>query len=215
VALLGERDRLGGDAAAMAARWAGEILPLSQDLAGETSLVVDAMFGAGLARSLEGVVRETALALNAAHTTVVAVDVPSGVQGDLARPIDGPEGVAVEADLTVTFFRKKPAHVLMPGRLWCGEVAVADIGILPAALETIRPRIFENNPALWSTGYPWPQPLAPQICAADTRSSSVDPPMRRAPPVLQRAPRCVRVPALSAWQVRSTPSQSTPLPSPL
>ena len=160
VALLGERDRLGGDAAAMAARWAGEILPLSQDLAGETSLVVDAMFGAGLARSLEGVVRETALALNAAHTTVVAVDVPSGVQGDLARPIDGPEGVAVEADLTVTFFRKKPAHVLMPGRLWCGEVAVADIGILPAALETIRPRIFENNPALWSTGYPWPQPLA-------------------------------------------------------
>jgi len=160
VGLLGERNRLKGDAAAMAARWAGEVLPLSHDLLGDVSVIVDAMFGAGLARPLEGVVRETARVLNASPITVVAVDVPSGVQGDLARPIDGPEGVAVEADLTVTFFRKKPAHVLMPGRLGCGEVAVADIGILAGALETIRPRIFENTPALWGAGYPWPQPLA-------------------------------------------------------
>ena len=160
VTLLGERDRLKGDAAAMAARWAGDVSPLSPESLGDVPVVVDAMFGAGLTRPLEGAVREIAKALNASNATTVAVDVPSGVQGDLGRPIDGAEGVAVESDLTVTFFRKKPAHVLMPGRLYCGEVTVADIGIPPAALETIRPRMFENAPSLWSTSYPWPQPLA-------------------------------------------------------
>jgi NAD(P)H-hydrate epimerase len=62
----------------------------------------------------------------------------------------------MKADLTVTFFRKKPAHVLMPGRRLCGEVVVADIGIPEAAAKGAT--LFENGPSLWS--YPWPQPDA-------------------------------------------------------
>lgn len=159
VALLGTRDRLKGDAAAMAALWRGEFGDLGPGSLQGAELVVDAIFGAGLARPLEGVVRETVLALNGSAATVVAVDVPSGLHGDLAHALDGSESTAVRADLTITFFRKKPAHVLMPGRIWCGDIVVADIGIPSAALESIRPRIFENEPALWGTHFPWPQPL--------------------------------------------------------
>jgi len=159
LALLGDRDRLNGDSAAMAARWTGAVGDLSRDSLQGAELVVDAIFGAGLARALDGVARDVVLALNDSKAVVVAVDVPSGLHGDLARPLDGLDGVAVQADLTVTFFRKKPAHVLMPGRLWCGGTIVADIGIPAAVLDGIRPRIFENGPALWSAGFPWPQPL--------------------------------------------------------
>ncbi|MGH6878842.1 MAG: NAD(P)H-hydrate dehydratase [Rhizomicrobium sp.] len=159
VALLGGRDRLKGDAAAVAARWRGDAAPLSPDSLYDAQLVVDAMFGAGLARPLEGTARETAIALNASAAPVVAVDVPSGLHGDLGRAPEGPDGVSVDAELTVTFFRKKPAHILVPGRLSCGEVVVAAIGIPDATLETIRPRMFENVPALWGSKFPWPQPL--------------------------------------------------------
>jgi NAD(P)H-hydrate epimerase len=159
VALSGGRDRLQGDAAAMAARWTGEVEPFSPGAIRDASLVVDAIFGAGLTRPLDGVVRQTVDALNASRVTVVAVDVPSGVQGDLARPIDGVDGSAVRADVTVTFFRRKPAHALMPGRRLCGEVVVADIGIPAASLEIIRPRMFVDGPELWGADYPWPQPL--------------------------------------------------------
>ncbi|HEY6578769.1 MAG TPA: NAD(P)H-hydrate epimerase, partial [Rhizomicrobium sp.] len=121
-----DRNRLKGDAATMAARWSGDVVPLSPDCLADARLVVDAMFGAGLARPLEGAARETANALNASMVSTVAVDLPSGLHGDLGRAPEGPEGVSVQAELTVTFFRKKPAHVLMPGRLRCGEVVVAD-----------------------------------------------------------------------------------------
>ncbi len=157
VALLGTVEALKGDAAEMAKRWTGAVAPLSPGVIDGAGLVVDALFGAGLTRPLEGVARETVDALNASRIPVVAVDVPSGLHGDLGRALDG--GVSVDADLTITFFRKKPAHVLVPGRLRCGDIAVADIGIPDAALETIRPRMFENGPALWGAEYPWPDPL--------------------------------------------------------
>jgi hydroxyethylthiazole kinase-like uncharacterized protein yjeF len=160
VSLLGARERLRGDAAAMAVRWAGDIAVLSPAGLDDASLIVDALFGAGLSRPLDGVAKDTVQALNGSKAEVVSVDVPSGVAGDLGRPIDGTGGIAAEADLTVTFFRKKPAHVLMPGRLLCGEVVLADIGIPARALEVIRPRFFENGPELWCAQFPWPQPLA-------------------------------------------------------
>jgi NAD(P)H-hydrate epimerase len=75
---------------------------------------------------------------------IVAVDVPSGVFGD-----SGANGGAAQARLTVTFFRKKPGHLLLPGRDLCGELVVADIGIAPAVLDAIRPQNVENTPALW------------------------------------------------------------------
>ncbi|HWA89972.1 MAG TPA: NAD(P)H-hydrate dehydratase [Rhizomicrobium sp.] len=111
------------------------------------ALAVDALFGAGLSRPLSGEARAWAEALNASDVPVIAIDVPSGLQGDTGKPLGD---TCVEADLTVTFFRKKPAHLL--GRKFCGEVVVADIGIPDDA--AFGARLFENGPELWS--YPWP-----------------------------------------------------------
>jgi hydroxyethylthiazole kinase-like uncharacterized protein yjeF len=155
LALLGSTDALKGDAAEMAQRWDGLVLSATPGILEGADLVVDAMFGAGLARPLEGVAKEIVVALNGSDISIAAIDVPSGLHGDLGRPLAGD---CVRADLTITFFRKKPAHVLVPGRFLCGEIVVADIGIPDAALETIRPRIFENGPDLWGENYPWPSP---------------------------------------------------------
>ena len=142
---------LKGDAALMARRWSGETIALDgSDRVAE--LFVDALFGAGLSRPLEGAARRLALNSPADKHRIVAIDVPSGIHGDTARAFDG---VGFHAALTVTFFRKKPAHLLLPAREFCGEVVVADIGIPDAALDEIKPTLFENGPALWR--YPWPK----------------------------------------------------------
>jgi NAD(P)H-hydrate epimerase len=154
LALLGRRDDLKGDAAAMARRWSGSDEPLSSAIFDDVTLIVDALFGAGLSRPLDGAVAELAALLNKSPIPVVAIDVPSGIGGDTGKPLDGK---FIDADLTVTFFRKKPAHVLMPGRHHCGEVVVADIGIPPATLAEIKPALFENDTVLWE--FPWPDPL--------------------------------------------------------
>ena len=120
LALLGEAARLKGDAAAMAARWDGPV-----EAVGGTAgagLIIDALFGAGLSKDFAA---ELAAAINGAGCPVVAVDVPSGLDGLTGQP----RGASVKADVTVTFFRRKPGHVLLPGRELCGDVVVADIGI--------------------------------------------------------------------------------------
>ena len=152
--LLGSREALKGDAAAMAKRWTGDVEPLSLSMLEDAALVVDALFGAGLSRPLDGVALDLSRKLNDGGIPVVAVDVPSGVQGDLSEPLDGKCFVA---QLTVTFFRKKPAHVLVPSRIVCGDVVVADIGIPESAIAAIAPALFENDPVLW--GYPWPDQM--------------------------------------------------------
>jgi NAD(P)H-hydrate epimerase len=81
----------------------------------------------------------------------VAVDIPSGVQGDTGENLGG-----VAAGLTVTCFRKKPGHVLLPGRDLCGELVVADIGTPEQVFEEIRPNTFENDPRLWLAELPRP-----------------------------------------------------------
>jgi len=143
---------LKGDAAEMAKRWDGKTIPLSASSTAQ--LYVDALFGAGLTRPLEGKAAEIVRMLNKSDYPVVAVDVPSGLHGDTAH---GYDDIVIEADVTVTFFRKKPAHVLVPGRQFCGEVVVADIGIPDTAIESIKPNIFENGSELWGRDYPWPQ----------------------------------------------------------
>lgn len=156
LALLGERGQLKGDAAFQAVQWDGEAVPLVPAVLKGAGLVVDALYGAGLSRPLEGAARETVIALNAGSAEVVAIDVPSGLHGDLGRSYDG---LCVEADTTVTFFRKKPAHVLMPGRLACGRIVLADIGIPQIALDSIKPSIWLNSERLWGKAYPKPSPL--------------------------------------------------------
>lgn len=147
LALLGDPAALRGDAAAAAADWTGPVERLGPESAAGAAVVVDALFGAGLARPLDGVARE---ALRFAERTapIVAVDLPSGLAGDTGAAL----GYAPQAALTVTFHRKKPAHVLEPGRGFCGAVMVADIGLA----EPSDGRLRENGPALWGSAYPWP-----------------------------------------------------------
>jgi ADP-dependent NAD(P)H-hydrate dehydratase / NAD(P)H-hydrate epimerase len=78
--------------------------------------------------------------------------VPSGVDGASGAVL----GVAPRCALTVTFCRKKPGHLLMPGRELCGAIMLDGIGMPPAALRAVEPRTFENGPALWLDAYPWP-----------------------------------------------------------
>ena len=143
-----------GDAAAMADKWNGECLTLSPKLLDGVALVVDGLFGAGLSRPLEGAARDVVAALEEKAIPTVAIDMPSGVSGDTGRTLDE---IAVRAVLTVTFFRKKPGHLLLPGKSMCGEVLLADIGIPDGALDLIRPILFKNNPALWLADYPHPR----------------------------------------------------------
>jgi len=154
VALLGARDRLKGDAAWAAGAWKGPVEALRPEALDGAALVIDAIFGAGLDRALEGAARATIEALAARGAPVLAVDVPSGVSGDSGAVL----GAAAPARATVTFFRKKPGHLLQPGRGLCGEIVVADIGIPDAVLAEIAPRTFENGPALWRAALPVPKP---------------------------------------------------------
>jgi len=151
--LLGVPGALAGDAARHAARWNGAVEPLPAVLPAEIALVVDALFGAGLGRAIDGLAHDVIAGLAPRRLPVVAVDVPSGVDGASGAV----RGIAPICALTVTFFRKKPGHVLLPGRALCGETIVADIGIAAAVLAAIGPRTFENAPALWLDGFPWPR----------------------------------------------------------
>jgi NAD(P)H-hydrate epimerase len=148
--LLGAPEALKGDAGANAARWRGPIHPLAADFLAGDPLVVDALFGAGLARPLDGIARTLIEAINARDLPCIGVDVPSGVHGDSGEVL----GVAPRCRLTVTFFRAKPGHLLLPGRALCGELIVADIGIPAATLGEIRPATFANAPALWREHLP-------------------------------------------------------------
>lgn len=151
--LLGDRSALKGDAAEMARRFDGVVRPLDPFQLESLHLVIDALFGAGLTRPLDGVAAETVAAVTEAGTPVLAVDVPSGLDGETGTA-SGPVFRAAE---TVTFFRQKPGHVLHPGRGYCGTVRVADIGIPRKVLAEVGGTAFLNTPGLWRPAYPWPQ----------------------------------------------------------
>ncbi len=132
---------------------AGRSRPAEPGGLDRADIIVDALFGAGLDRPVEGLARAMIEAMNAQAAPVVAVDLPSGINGTSGAVM----GVAVKAAHTVTFFRKKPGHLLLPGRLHCGSVSVADIGIPASVLARIAPRTFENVPALWRESFPVPR----------------------------------------------------------
>ena len=152
VALLGDRDRLKGDARINAERWTGPVEAMSAGAVADAELVVDAIFGAGLVRGVDGEARAAIEAIG--DRPCIAVDVPSGVDGNTGEI----RGVAPRAALTVTFFRRKPGHLLDPGRFSMGEVYVEDIGIPDSVLDEIRPAAFANEPGLWSGALRWPRP---------------------------------------------------------
>ncbi|MCL2716988.1 MAG: NAD(P)H-hydrate dehydratase [Alphaproteobacteria bacterium] len=153
VILMCERDALRGDAALAARGWKHPLLPFNPQAVGRPALIIDALFGAGLARVLEGEARDMIEAINVNGAPVLAVDLPSGISGTSAAVM----GVAVRATATITFFRKKPGHLLMPGRSHCGRVHVGDIGIPASVLDQIRPQAFENSPTTWGAAFPVPR----------------------------------------------------------
>ena len=153
--LHGERAALRGDAARMAERWRGAVAPAEALDLDAADLAIDALYGAGLARDLEGSGLRRVAAINAfarSGKPVVSVDVPSGLDGETGRA----RGAAVEATATVTFFRLKPGHLLLPGRILCGRLVLAEIGIAESALATIAPRAFVDAPAIWLHALPRP-----------------------------------------------------------
>ncbi len=152
--LLGRREALSGDAALAAGEWDG---PLTEgagaDDLGGYDLIVDALFGAGLSRDLDGEAKTLAERIGASGRPVLSVDVPSGVDGETGAV----RGAAVRADETVTFVVPKPGHLLEPGRSLCGRLHVADIGTGPAALAAglaAGAPSYRNGPGLWGTAFP-------------------------------------------------------------
>jgi len=145
VHLLGARDALEGDAARMAVRWTGPCDLLEAFDGRACALVIDALFGSGLTRPIEGIAARIVGIANGAGVPILAVDVPSGLDGDSGAA----EGPAIRAARTITFFRRKPGHLLLDGRGRCGQVDVAGIGVPDGVLDGIRPTTFANAPGLW------------------------------------------------------------------
>ena len=152
VAMLGSVTALHGDAARAAARWPGAVEALQPAALDGAALVIDGIFGAGLTRPVEGVARAVIEAVGERRLPVLAIDVPTGIDGASGEV----RRIAPRATVTVTFFRKKPGHLLLPGRSYCGETVLAQIGIPDAVLDCIAPDTVENAPDWWLTGFPRP-----------------------------------------------------------
>lgn len=158
VLLYGKLEELAAEAKIAASRWRGTVITANQAtvqgaLEKGAQLVVDGLYGVGLRRPVAGEAAAILQIINQSHVPVVAIDVPSGLNADTGQIF----GQAVAAELTVCFFRKKLAHVLMPGRMLCGEVIVADIGVPEQALQNLTLQVSENHPDLWSGYFPRPQ----------------------------------------------------------
>ncbi|HLY36386.1 MAG TPA: NAD(P)H-hydrate dehydratase, partial [Candidatus Binatia bacterium] len=146
--LAARPDALQGDAARMLARWrrvrgtvreletAAHVEALCRRLEG-AALAVDALFGTGLNAQVTGVAAEAIRAMNACGAPVLAVDIASGLSADTGAPL----GVAVRATVTATFGYPKVGQLLYPGVEHTGLLAVVDIGIPPAAVAAVTPRV--------------------------------------------------------------------------
>jgi ADP-dependent NAD(P)H-hydrate dehydratase / NAD(P)H-hydrate epimerase len=157
LALLGSREALSGDAAKVSRQWGGEVEPMNADAVHNADVIVDALFGAGLSRPLTGLARQAVeMVARAADAgvTVIAVDLPSGIDGASGEV----RGAAVMASETVTFCRRKPGHLLLPGRLHTGKLRLADIGISDATVAAVGPKTFADEPPLWRAHFPAPRP---------------------------------------------------------
>jgi NAD(P)H-hydrate epimerase len=136
------------------ALWAAEVKAFSPGLLREADLVIDALFGTGLTRDLEGEAAQIVQTVAASHLPVVAADMPSGINGDTGAVM----GCALPAEFSVTFGWKKRGHLLLPGKEYCGTVVVADTGMKAEVLKDVCPSTFENDDVLWRPSFPVYQP---------------------------------------------------------
>jgi len=142
---LGFLENLVGEALSAALSWQGPIVSAEQANILDTDIVVDGLFGSGLSRDIVGENRILIERINASGKRVVAIDVPSGVVSDTGQV----RGISIRATRTVTFFRQRPGHFLYPGKVQCGDIEVADIGISDTCLSLINPKTSLNMPELW------------------------------------------------------------------
>ena len=152
VSLVGARDPSTADAAHMAKQFSGEVAGFDATRLADAELIVDALFGIGLTRPVTGQAAAAIEAINAHPAPKLAIDLPSGVETNSGQIA----GIATKADRTITFHTLKPAHLLYPGRAYCGQVDIGDIG-LQAGPDRLT---YENTPALWADLFPRPNPLA-------------------------------------------------------
>lgn len=143
----------GTDAARAAVLWTDAVEPLSAFAPSSDTVVIDALFGAGLCRPLDDAAASAAERVRISGARVVSVDLPSGLSGLTGQPL----GVCFRADCTISFFRAKPGHLLEPGRSLCGLLVIADIGISESVLAQIAPQTFENAPDIWQSLMPVPK----------------------------------------------------------
>ena len=210
VILLCERDSLQGDAASAARGWKYPVLPFNPQAIGRPALIIDALFGAGLNRPVKGDPLEMIEAINANGAPVLSVDLPSGINGTTGAVM----GIAIRATETVTFFRRKPAHLLLPGRIHCGRVRVADIGIdRRRARGNSRRRPSKTSRNSGANPFRCRRSTARNIPAATPSwSPAISPrPVRRG---CRRAARCGPAPGWSRWPRRGMRSPSMPPRSP-
>ncbi len=121
-----------------------------QDALGSSQIVVDALFGSGLSRPVEGPFRDLVNAINDCGAFIVALDLPSGVHSATGEVM----GAGVHADYTVTFAAPKPGLYLFPGKGCAGDVEVVDIGIPPSLIEEDPSKIFLITPKMVQTRMP-------------------------------------------------------------
>ena len=129
-------------ARAMRERWDGPVEPLAE--AAPAALLIDALFGTGMARPLDPAIAGPLERLAAAAAIRIAVDLPSGVGTDDGALL----GPAIAFDMTVALAVLKPAHRLQPAAALMGRLVLADIGIpgRSALGEIARPRLPAPGP---------------------------------------------------------------------
>src|SRR5271157_5857389 len=150
LALLGRQEDLRRDPKEMARRWDEAIEPMTPQCLEGAQIVVDAIYGTGLRDQVGGAVAQMIEEVTTRSLPVISVDVPSGIDATGGEV----KGLAFKAATTVTFFRRKTGHVLLPGRLYCGGVRAVDIGIPSAVLGEVAPRTFVNDPEFWLRYFP-------------------------------------------------------------
>lgn len=159
VQLLGEPAKLTGDAAKMAQKWQGTIGAATGSSLKGAAVIIDALFGVGLNKPIEGEAANLIVAANETDSFRLAVDVPSGLNAETGNV----SGCCFQADATVTFSFRKAGHLVAPGRFYCGgtdHVHVADIGVPSDVLDHMTPLCFANEPTLWSNAYPFQGPAS-------------------------------------------------------
>lgn len=147
---------LKGDAASAAQAWAGKVINLGDADPTSAGLVIDGLFGTGLTRPVAGAAAAFLERVTACGVPVLAIDVPSGVDGTTGE-VRGPAPIA---DVTVAFFRPKTGHYLLPGKRHVGRLLVRQIGMPASILDQVQPNSALNCPELWGGQFPWPDAAA-------------------------------------------------------